>query len=732
MRHEVLTSIRGWVVAALAGSMAVMSASAAPVKTEHVSAELVAERSAVQPGRSVLIGLRLQHAPHWHTYWRNPGDSGLPTTLRWTLPEGSDAGDIQWPAPKRLPIGPLVNYGYEGELLLPLRYTAPANARPGDTLTLRAQANWLVCKDICIPENATLQLRLPVLPASATPGATPHALLFERSGAQRAAPLDGWSAELQRAGRDLLLSLEAKAATPSANLPPIHVFPYPEQVLVPAKHEVYRTPRGYAVRLMLQEGAVMQQTLGGIAVAQGEPALGARTVWGGMHRSIEFNAPVRSVATIALPSGAQLLPEATSSSDRVDAGASHAGADLGLLMALVLAFVGGIVLNLMPCVFPVLSIKLLALAQQPAHRRSLRVHAFAYSGGVVLSFVALAAGLLALRAAGNAIGWGFQLQEPAVVFALAVLFFALGLNLLGGFEFGSLVPHRLATWHAKRPAADAFASGVLAVVAASPCTAPFMGAALGFAITQSAPVALGVFAVLGLGMALPYALLVLMPGWRARLPRPGRWMLRLKQALALPMFATVVWLLWVLGQQAGSNASMRALLALLGLVLLLWIAALPKLRGAPAKTAGLAVFAAVLVWSWPQALPPAGLAQADGPRGTAATRNAWEPYDESVLAQRVAQGQPVFVDFTAAWCVSCQVNKRLVLHSDETLQAFAQSKVALMRADWTNRDVRITNALARLGRNGVPVYVLIRPGREPLLLPEILTIRLVREALATL
>ena len=727
----------GTLSAALAASLGLLGATAdaAPVKTEHVTAELVAERSAAQPGQTLAIGLRLQHLPHWHTYWRNPGDSGLPTTLRWTLPEGSRAGEIEWPAPKRLPIGPLVNYGYEGELLLPLRYTAPANARPGETLTLRAQANWLVCKDICIPESATLQLRLPVLATSATPGATAHAALFERGAAERAQPLQDWSAELQRAGRDLLLTLESKAAAPAPaqvqQIPQIHVFPYPEQLLVPAKHEVYRTPRGYAVRLMLQDGVALPGSLGGIAVAQDEPALGARTVWGGRHRSVEFDAPVRNVAAIALPAGARALSETMPQPGHVGAGATPRGADLGLLMALVLAFIGGMVLNLMPCVFPVLSIKLLALAQQATHKRSLRTHAGAYSAGVVLSFVALAGALLALRAAGNAVGWGFQLQEPAVVFVLALLFFALGLNLLGSFEFGNLVPQRLASWRAQRPAADAFASGVLAVVAASPCTAPFMGAALGFAITQSAPVALGVFAALGLGMALPYALFVLMPGWRARLPRPGPWMLRLKQLLALPMFATVAWLLWVLGQQAGGDASLRTLLVMLGLVVLLWVAGLPNVRGVAGKAAGLLVFTAMLAWSWPQALPPVPLAQAGAPQGAPAPDD-WLPYDESVLAQRVAQGQPVFVDFTAAWCVSCQVNKRLVLHSDETMQAFAQSKVTLMRADWTNRDVRITNALARLGRNGVPVYVLIRPGREPLLLPEILTHRLVREALATL
>ncbi len=709
--------------------LAAGSVCAAPVKTEHVSAELVAERSAVQPGQSVQIGLRLQHAPHWHTYWRNPGDSGLPTTLRWTLPDGSHVGDIEWPAPKRLPIGPLVNYGYEGDLLLPLRYTAPATARAGDTLTLRAQANWLVCKDICIPENATLQLRLPIIAASATPGATEHTPLFERTAAEKAVPLRDWTAQLQRAGRDLLLTIEAKTATATADLPPVHVFPYPEQLIVPAQHDAYRTPRGYAVKLTLQDGATLPPALRGIAVAQGEPALGAPTVWGGTHRSIEFDAPVRNVAAITLPAAAQSLSGAAGTTPRVDTSLSHHAPSLSVLTALVLAFVGGMILNLMPCVFPVLSIKLLALAQHSAHKRSLRSHALAYSGGVVLSFLALAAALLALRAMGSAVGWGFQLQEPAVVFALTLLFFAIGLNLLGGFELGHFVPMRLAAWRSQRPACDAFASGVLAVVAASPCTAPFMGAALGFAITQSALVALGVFAALGAGMALPYALLVLMPGWRARLPRPGAWMARLKQLLAVPMFATVVWLLWVLGQQAGSDASMRALLALLGLAMLLSLVRLPRVRSAVGKAVAMALFVSVLAWSWPEALPPVAHAQAPKPQ---ASDGPWEAYDETVLAQRIAQGQPVFIDFTAAWCVSCQVNKRLVLHSDETLRAFAQAKVTLMRADWTNRDVRITNALARLGRNGVPVYVLIRPGREPLLLPEILTVRLVQEALATL
>jgi thiol:disulfide interchange protein DsbD len=400
------------------------------------------------------------------------------------------------------------------------------------------------------------------------------------------------------------------------------------------------------------------------------------------------------------------------------------------------------VLNLMPCVFPVLSIKLLSLVKHGGNRPTdaavLRTHALAYSAGVVLSFLALAALLLALRAAGSVIGWGFQLQEPGVVFVLALLFFTLGLNLMGAFEFGGLLPQGLATWRDRRPAVDALASGVLAVLAASPCTAPFMGAALGYAITQAPAVGLSVFAALGLGMALPYSLLVLMPGWRSRLPRPGAWMLRLKQALAFPMFLTVVWLIWVLGQQTGIDGAAKALIALVVMAFAIWVASGRSRAGQSGAGQALArraigglVLAGALAWGWPGAALSGGDAAVR--KATPGSPDAaWVPYDETVIAKRLAAGQPVFVDFTAAWCVSCQVNKRLVLHTDATMQAFAKAGVALMRADWTQRDARITAALARLGRNGVPVYVLLRPGREPLLLPEVLTAKLVRDALATL
>ena len=688
------------------------------------SAELVAERSAVQPGGSLQIGLRLQHIPQWHTYWRNPGDSGLPTRIEWQLPAGATVGEIEWPAPKRLPIGPLVNYGYEGELLLPLSFTAPANARPGSDLRLRAKADWLVCHDVCIPESATLELLLPVVAADVTPGATAWTAQFERAAALRAQPLKGWTAGLQRSGRDLLLTLEADSPRPpGAPLPAVEVFPFSEQLIETAFHELHATPRGYALRLKLLADAQPPATLQGVVVAQG----GSAAVWGSATPMMEFSAPLREVPRIVLPEGARRLDGAAPAA----AVAVADGIGTSLWMALVLAFVGGMVLNLMPCVFPVLSIKLLGLAKQAGEPAALRTHALAYGGGVLLSFLALALGLIALQAAGSAVGWGFQLQEPGMVFVLALLFFAIGLNLMGVYEFANLLPQKAAAWRAQRPAGDAFACGVLAVVAASPCTAPFMGAALGYAMTQSPAVALAVFASLGLGMALPYMVLTVAPGWRSRLPRPGPWMERLKQGLAFPMFATAVWLMWVLGQQAGVGAMSRVLMALVGVALLLWLAHIGGLRGTLGKGVGVLALAGLLVWSWPAEAPLPESAGGNGGLSTTAD-GAWLPYDEAVLARLSAEGRPVFVDFTAAWCVSCQVNKRLVLNTDETRQAFERSNVTLMRADWTRRDAVITQALARLGRNGVPVYVLLRPGREPLLLPEILSHRNVREALATL
>ncbi len=378
-----------------------------------------------------------------------------------------------------------------------------------------------------------------------------------------------------------------------------------------------------------------------------------------------------------------------------------------------------------------LSLKVMGFVEHHDAKRTMHREAVAYSGGVILSFVLLALALVALRAAGEQLGWGFQLQSPAVISALAVLFFLLALNLSGVFEFGMFVPSAVAGLTAKNRTLDAFASGVLAVIVASPCTAPFMGAALGYAISQSIPVTIVVFIALGVGMALPYVLLAWFPGWRRRLPRPGVWMERVKQFLAFPLYATVAWLAWVLGAQVDNDAVLRLAIALVFVALTAWAWRVFR-SGGTKFWAGAALASAVALAILIAPLLAGTVGGAQSRTSKALDAGEWRAFSPAAVNALAASGRPVFVDFTAAWCVTCQVNKRLVLNDPDVRSAFAKRNVALVRADWTRRDPDITQALAALGRNGVPVYVLYRPGKPPLLLPEVLQPRLVHEALATL
>ena len=405
---------------------------------------------------------------------------------------------------------------------------------------------------------------------------------------------------------------------------------------------------------------------------------------------------------------------------------------LSLAMAMAFAFLGGIVLNLMPCVFPVLSLKALSLAA-PGHgnREKLRLEGLAFGAGVIATFIALAGLLLALRAAGEQFGWGFQLQSPAMVTALALLFFVLALNLSGAFEFTALVPSSAGNWSAKNRYLNAALSGVLAVVIASPCTAPFMGAALGFALAQPAVLTLVVFAALGLGMALPFFLLSWFPGWRRLLPRPGAWMERLKQFLAFPLYATVAWLVWVLGAQVDNDAVVRLLVTLVVIAFALWAWRTYRLGAARGfSVVALAGLLAAAMVAWPL-FSGAAAGAATETRTAAKGADAWQPFTPALVSELMAGNKAVFVDFTAAWCVTCQVNKRLVLNDGAVKDAFAKGDIELVRADWTRRDPQISQALAALGRQGVPVYVLYRPGKEPLLLPEVLQKQTVLDAIAS-
>jgi thiol:disulfide interchange protein DsbD len=406
---------------------------------------------------------------------------------------------------------------------------------------------------------------------------------------------------------------------------------------------------------------------------------------------------------------------------------------LGFVLALLGALIGGLILNLMPCVLPVLAIKLLGFAQHSRAHRAHRVAGMAYTAGVVVSFLALGAGVLALRAAGEQLGWGFQLQSPAVVSVLAAFFTLIALNLFGLFEFGQILPSRIASFQYKHPVMDAALSGVLAVAVASPCTAPFMGASLGLAMTLPTWQALSIFMAMGLGLAAPYLMASFMPAVARLLPHPGPWMVTLRQLLAFPMLATVIWLLWVLGQQTSLDTAMLALGGLLLLAAFIW-----ALKQHTPAARGLAwLIAAVLAWeAWSFAeelKAPANSVTVNNPSANSDnTPSMWQPWSEAAVAHSLAQGRPVFVDFTAAWCVTCQINKKSTLSHPEVLADFAARQVTLMRADWTRRDPTITAALTALGRSGVPVYVLYAPGKAPLVLSELLSVSKMQEALATL
>jgi len=675
---------------------------AAPVaETGHARAELVVHAPAgLAPGADAWLGLRLQHQPHWHTYWRNPGDSGLPTTLAWTMPRGFKAGDIEWPTPKQMPLGPLMNYGYDGELLLPVRLTVPPDYR-GGPLAVELRADFLICEDVCIPEFAELDLTVPDAPA------TTHAALFERAFAAAPRTEPGARAGARVEGQALVIDVTGLPGAWRGKR--LQLFPENGAVL---DHPAPLGQTWEAERLVLRAPLSSQRSESPAAMdavlTADHQAPGIRIGF-----NIEGAWPQPGVAsTQAAPAAAPAPP----------------APERPWLLVLGLAFLGGAILNLMPCVFPVLSLKVLGFAQHGGQRRRIVAGGFAYSAGVILSFLLLAALLLALRASGEQLGWGFQLQSPLFVAALSMLFTLIGFNLAGLFEFGHLLPGSLLSARARHPVADDFLTGVLAVAVASPCTAPFMGAALGAALSQPAPQALLVFAALGAGMAAPYLAASLFPAAARMLPRPGPWMARFKTFMAFPMFATVVWLLWVLGQQAG----MDAVAALLGLMVAAafgwWVLGIPARGGvqrALAVGAAVLAFGATASWAWPALRQEAQAAAVAG--------DTWQAWSPQALAQARQSGRPVFVDFTAAWCVTCQYNKRTTLADPSLLQDFRAKNVVLMRADWTRRDAAITGALKELGRSGVPVYALYRNGAaQPALLSELPSVTEVRQALAGL
>jgi thiol:disulfide interchange protein DsbD len=684
----------------------------AVVSTEQVRAELMAYApDGVDPGKTVWVGLQLAHQPQWHTYWKNSGDSGQPTSLTWTLPTGVLAGDLAWPLPVKIPIGTLANYGFDGTVLLPVPLTITPDFKP-NTLTpeleVKLQASWLVCKQECVPQDGQFVLRIPTKVSTALNGAAFNASFKAQPKALKEASsitIEGNSLKVSVSG--LPASLRGKT---------LDFFPETPEVIETAAQWIQSWQGDVwtaAVPIATQRGAspsVMPVVVAGQA---GNERLGFVTQAKVIGDWPKLAAPGASLGALGPATSATLPPP------------NAQNLPSSLWLALLGALLGGMILNLMPCVFPVLAIKVVGFARHSTHPQNQRIAGLAYSAGVVLSFVALGALMLSLRSAGEQLGWGFQLQSPLVVAGLAALFTVIGLNLAGLFEFGQWVPSSVATLEAKNPSIDAFLSGILAVVIASPCTAPFMGASLGLALALPAWQALSVFAAIGVGMALPYLAASWSPKLANMLPRPGAWMDTFRHAMAFPMFATVVWLVWVLGQQTGVDGASALLAMLLGLSLVIWA------LGLHGRSRIIATIISIASLAGLTGAIGKNITQASEPNSAVASNALWQAWAPGKVEQVLATG-PVFVDFTAAWCVTCQYNKKTTLANADLLADFAARKVTLLRADWTRRDPAITAALAKLGRNGVPVYVLYKAGSTPIVLSEILSVNEVRNALATL
>ena len=707
------------------------------VRTDQVRAVLLAHApqgvptGAAAPGEApqVWVGLQLTHQPDWHTYWKNSGDSGLPTELQWTLPPGVMAGDIAWPLPRKIPIGDLANYGYEGTVLLPVPLIITPEYQPpvlADTLDIHLKASWLACRMECIPQDGEFTLKLPLRSSTAL-----NAAAFGAALASQPADLPGAGQQAQVSDDGTRLALRLRGLPESVRGQSLELFPETPNVLMTAAHLGDAPgPRTWTQRW---DGGDWVADVPVSADRAGAPSHMPFVVVAG-ERGWRADAPVAgewpALAPLAGMSPAlQAALQANAAASTSPTNAVQAVPARTFALALLGALIGGAILNLMPCVFPILAIKVLGFTQHAGDRRAQRAGGLAYSAGVVLSFVLLGALMLGLRAAGEQLGWGFQLQSPLVVALLATLFTVIALNLAGVFEFGQFLPSGVATLEARHPTVNAALSGVLAVAVASPCTAPFMGASLGLAVGLPALQALLLFAVLGLGMALPYLLASWLPALARALPRPGAWMDTFKKFMAFPMFGTAVWLLWVLGQQSGIDGAAALLALLVLLAFALWV------LGLAGRTrwwlGGLTAVLALLVLPSlaPHVVAPlAGAAQA----ASAAPGARWQPWSAERAQALVAEGKPVFVDFTAAWCVTCQYNKKTTLASAEVLAAFDAAGVQTLRADWTRRDAAITAELQKLGRSGVPVYVLQAPGQAPVVLSEILSVGEVKAALQQL
>jgi thiol:disulfide interchange protein DsbD len=707
MRQCKLARVLALFLAAITWGSAAM---AVETGRRHVAVDMLAEKSAVEPGKTVTVAVRERIEPGWHTYWINPGDSGEPTSIDWSLPGGLAAGPILWPTPHVIAVGPLAEYGYDDEILLLTEIKVPDKIE-GDSVTLAAKVSYLVCKDICIPEEAQAQLTLRVERGEA---AAPSAFSEQIAQARAALPqpLPGsatYSANRAKEALRLTFSADANlfAGVKEARFYPLTWGAVSNPAPQPMKIS------GGQLALDLKQGDTKEtpEKLDGLLVLT-KDGDGARIAYVASATRGPDSAAAGELLDHAggSPLGGDTIRSATAAGD---------GSGLGL--AVLFAFLGGAILNLMPCVFPVLALKALAFAKRAdgGHWQQ----GVAYLFGVLMSFGVLAGAILAFRESSAALGWGFQFQSPAFVLALAVLFFVMGLSLSGVVTLGAGLMSIGDSLSRKPGNAGYFFTGVLAAIAATPCTAPFMGAAIGYAVTQSPLILAAVMLGLGLGFAAPVVILSMSPALQHVLPKPGAWMETLKQVLAFPLYATAAWLVWVLSIQAGSDGVMAAALALVGIGFAAWLANKTAYARFPVKMIAPVLGAAIFALTLSMAETAESV---NAVVGSEKSVLAAEPFTQSRLDALKAEGRPVFVNLTAAWCITCKVNERVALKSPIVAQAFLSGGVAYLKGDWTRANPEITELLRRFGRAGVPLYLFYPgSGQEPRVLPQILTAGLV-------
>ncbi len=662
-----------------------------PVKSQHITVELVSLAPSVAPAGNLQVGLVITLEEKWHVYWMNAGDAGDPPKIAWSLPQGVTAGPMQFPIPSRLPNGPLMDFGYEDAVAFPVQINIARDLKPGP-VHLDAHVRWLVCREVCIPGKAHLGININVAPGAAA-GQPVGALGAALNLLPKPLPPDAHFT-VKGGKTDLVLTLTTGKREDDAEFYPAEQ----DQIINAAEQEIDTLPDGVQLRIKrAPELTKLPAELHGLFKLSDEIAY--------------------IVAAPVIPGE---VAEASDSQGRP----APATSGVTTMTAIGFAFLGGIILNLMPCVFPVLFLKGLALVQSSGEERSrLRSHGLVYTLGILVSFWIIVGALLILRAGGSQAGWGFQLQSPTFIAVLTASLFFFALSLAGQFDLGLSLTGVGGDLAKKQGYTGSFFTGVLATIVATPCTAPLMGAAIGFALAQPAGITFAVFTALGLGLATPYLALSFQPAWTRILPRPGAWMEVLKQLTAVPLFATVIWLVWVYGRLYSSSVSGRGVdhLALLLCCLLLLAIAGWALGKWPAKWGS--AIAAVLLAAIGLSIP---LYQ---PKDTTLV---WTPYSQQALDQARVSGHPVFIDFTAAWCLSCQVNERVVLKSAEVQKQFSSRHVTLLRADWTQYDAETTKQLAAVHRSGVPTYVIYPVGKDAPadVLPELLTRDIVLTALA--